>query len=145
VGSGAFGKAILEEGVDRSQFKRIIVTQVVPSPYSDELETVREYQAQLAKHFPGESPNYVSLEGYLNARALTSILFDTGRELTREKMKQTIEGMSRVEIGIGIPLTYGLFDHSGLDDINYSRLGENGLFTVFDLTPRESSGQAIER
>jgi ABC-type branched-subunit amino acid transport system substrate-binding protein len=40
VGSRAFGRAILEEGVDRSQFHRIIVTQVVPSPYSEDLETV---------------------------------------------------------------------------------------------------------
>jgi hypothetical protein len=60
-------------------------------------------------------------------------------------MKQTMEGMSRLEIGIGMPLTYGLFDHSGLDDIFYSRLSENGLFTVFDLPSGDPSGQAVER
>jgi ABC-type branched-subunit amino acid transport system substrate-binding protein len=144
VGSGAFARAILEEGVDRSQFDRIIVTQVVPSPYSSDLAAVREYQAQLSRHFPDESPNFVSLEGYINARVLTTILSATGRELTREGMKQTIESMSRMEAGIGMPLTYGLFDHSGLDDIFYSRLGENGLFTVFDLPPGDPSGQAVE-
>jgi ABC-type branched-subunit amino acid transport system substrate-binding protein len=145
VGSRAFGKAILEEGVNRSQFDRIIVTQVVPSPYSEDLEAVREYQAQLAKHFPEETPNFVSLEGYINARALTRILSETGRNLSRETMKQTIEGMSRMDIGIGMPLTFGLFDHSGLDDIFYSRLGENGLFTVFDLPSEEPSERAVAR
>jgi ABC-type branched-subunit amino acid transport system substrate-binding protein len=145
VGSRAFGGAILKEGVDRSQFDRIIVTQVVPSPYSEDLETVREYQAQLAKHFPKETPNFVSLEGYINARALTRILSETGRNLSRETMKQTIEGMSRMDIGIGMPLTFGLFDHSGLDDIFYSRLGENGLFTVFDLPSEEPSEHAVAR
>ena len=144
VGSGASARAIVEEGVDRSQFDRIIVTQVVPSPYSSDLAAVREYQAQLSRHFPDESPNFVSLEGYLNARVLTTILSETGRELTREGMKQTMEGMSRLEIGIGMPLTYGLFDHSGLDDIFYSRLSEDGLFTVFDMAPVEPSGQAVE-
>ena len=145
VGSEAFGSAILEEGVDRSQFDRIIVTQVVPSPYSEDLEAVREYQAQLAKHFPEETPNFVSLEGYINARALTRILSETGRNLSRETMKQTIEGMSRMDIGIGMPLTFGLFDHSGLDDMFYSRLGENGLFSVFDLPSEEPSERAVAR
>jgi ABC-type branched-subunit amino acid transport system substrate-binding protein len=145
VGSGAFGRAIMEENIDSTEFERIIVTQVVPSPFSDELEAVREYQAQLAKHYPDESPNFVSLEGYINARALTIILNETGRNLTRETVKQTIEGMSRVDVGIGIPLTYGLFDHSGLDTIFYSRLGDNGLFTVFELDPREAPGRASDR
>jgi ABC-type branched-subunit amino acid transport system substrate-binding protein len=145
VGSRAFGRAILEEGVDRSQFHRIIVTQVVPSPYSEDLETVREYQEQLAQHVPEETPNFVSLEGYINARALTRILSETGRNLSRETMKQTIEGMSRIDVGIGMPLTFGLFDHSGLDDIFYSRLGEDGLFTVFDLPSEEPSEHAVAR
>ena len=145
VGSEAFGRAILEEDVDRSQFDRIIVTQVVPSPYSEDLEAVRDYQAQLTKHFPEETPNFVSLEGYINARALTRILSETGRNLSRERMKQTIEGMPRIDIGIGMPLTFGLFDHSGLDDIFYSRLGENGLFSVFDLPSEEPSEHAVER
>ncbi len=143
VGSQAFGRAILEQGVDRSQFDRIIVTQVVPSPYSEDLETVRDYQSQLAKHFPEESPNFVSLEGYINARVLTRILSETGPNLSRETMKQTIEGMSRLDIGIGMPLTFGLFDHNGLDDIFYSRLGENGVFAVFQLPSAEPSERAV--
>lgn len=145
VGSEAFGRAILEEDVDRSQFDRIIVTQVVPSPYSEDLEAVRDYQAQLTKHFPEETPNFVSLEGYINARALTRVLSETGRNLSRERMKQTIESMPRIDIGIGMPLTFGLFDHSGLDDIFYSRLGENGHFSVFDLPSEEPLERAVAR
>jgi ABC-type branched-subunit amino acid transport system substrate-binding protein len=143
VGSQAFGRAILEQGVDRSQFDRIIVTQVVPSPYAEDLETVREYQAQLAKHFPEETPNFVSLEGYINARVLTRILSETGPNLSRETMKQTIEGMSQMDIGIGMPLTFGLFDHSGMDDIFYSRLGQNGVFSIFELPAEEPSEHAV--
>ena len=145
VGSGAFGRAILKESVDRSQFDRIIVTQVVPSPYAEDLATVREYQAQLATHFPGETPNFVSLEGYVNARVLTRILSATGRNLSRERLRQTIEGMSQIDIGIGMPLAFGLFDHSGVDNIYYSRLGENGLFSVFDLPSRDELEHAVAR
>jgi len=141
VGSEAFGKAILENGVDSSQFERIIVTQVVPSPGSDSLKTVVEYREHLDKSYPGETPNYVSLEGYINARVLTDILQQAGSELTREKLVRTIESLSRSDIGIGKPLTYGVFDHSGLDGIYYSRLDQDGHFRVFELADSEITGQ----
>jgi hypothetical protein len=58
-------------------------------------------------------------------------------------MKQTIEGMSQMDIGIGMPLTFGLFDHSGMDDIFYSRLGQNGVFSIFELPAEEPSEHAV--
>ena len=47
----------------------VIVTQVVPavSGYSS---IVLEYKTALAKYFPGEAPDYVSLEGYVAANVL---------------------------------------------------------------------------
>ena len=47
----------------------VIVTQVVPavSGYSS---VVLEYKNALAKYFPGEAPDYVSLEGYVSANVL---------------------------------------------------------------------------
>jgi ABC-type branched-subunit amino acid transport system substrate-binding protein len=134
VGSEAFGKAILEEGVDPSHFERIIVTQVVPSPFSGELSTVVDYREHLAKHFPDETPNYVSLEGYTNARVLTQILQSAGRDLSRETLIRTFETTPNMSVGIGKPLSYGTFDHSGLNNIFYSRLDQDGHFKVFELT-----------
>ena len=47
----------------------VIVTQVVPAVggYSS---AVLEYKNALAKYFPGEAPDYVSLEGYIAANVL---------------------------------------------------------------------------
>ena len=133
VGSEAFGKAILEEGIDPSYFERIIVTQVVPSPYSDELSTVVDYREHLEMHFPGEIPNYVSLEGYTNARVLTQILQSAGRDLNRKTLLRTFETTPNMSVGIGKPLSYGTFDHNGLSNIFYSRPDQNGHFRVFEL------------
>lgn len=141
VGSEAFGSAVLAQGVDPEQFERIIVTQVVPSPASDDLKTVAEYREHLDKHFPDEAPNYVSLEGYVNARVLTRILEMAGPKLTRKKFLETFESMPDLDIGIGKPLTYGAFDHGGLDDIYYSRLDQDGHFQLFDLPDRERQEQ----
>jgi len=134
VGSEAYAEAILEEDIDPSQHQKIIVTQVVPSPSSENLSTIVEYRQHLEKHFPGETPNYVSLEGYINARVLGEALQQVGPGLNREKLMRTLESMSNIEIGIGKPLTYGELDHSGLDSIYYSSLDPGGSFKVFDLS-----------
>ena len=56
----------------------VIVTQVVPavSGYSS---AVLEYKNALAKYFPGEAPDYVSLEGYVAANVLIQAIKRTCR------------------------------------------------------------------
>lgn len=134
IGSEAFGEAILNQGVDPSQFQRIIVTQVVPSPNSENLNAIIDYREHLEKFAPGETPNYVSLEGYINARILTEALQRTGRELNRQNLMRTLEQMSGIELGIGKVLNYGELDHNGLDSIYYSRLDADGSFQVFEFS-----------
>jgi ABC-type branched-subunit amino acid transport system substrate-binding protein len=131
VGSEAFAESILEQNVDSEQFDRIIVTQVVPSPESGELGAVTEYREHLAKHFPDEIPNYVSLEGYINARVLTQILKFAGRDLDRKILLETLESTIDLNIGVGKSISYGPFDHNGFSGIFYSRLEPDGHFRIF--------------
>jgi len=44
----------------------VIVTQVVPA-LEGHSSLVLDYKSALAKYFPGEAPDYVSLEGYVRA------------------------------------------------------------------------------
>ncbi|HLH86812.1 MAG TPA: hypothetical protein VKX28_00020 [Xanthobacteraceae bacterium] len=44
----------------------VIVTQVVPA-VAGHSTTILEYKSALEKSFPGEAPDYVSLEGYVMA------------------------------------------------------------------------------
>jgi branched-chain amino acid transport system substrate-binding protein len=63
----------------------VIVTQVVPavSGYSS---MVLEYKNALAKYFPGEAPDYVSLEGYVAANVLIQGLKSSGSQLDTERL-----------------------------------------------------------
>ena len=65
--------------------KGVIVTEVAPavSGYSS---VVLDYRNALAKYFPGESPDYVSLEGYIAADILIQGLKRAGPELDTEKL-----------------------------------------------------------
>ena len=132
VGSEAYGKELVEvHKVAPSQYDKIIVTQVVPSPFDDSFPTVRRYRELITKYFPRDHPNYVALEGFVNALVLSKILEACGRELTREKFITALESMRNLDIGIGMPVTYGPLDHRGLEGIYYSKLTKDGTFRIF--------------
>ena len=91
-----------------------------------------EYQRLLRKYSPDQEPNYVSLEGYLNARLLVDILQRNGPVLTRESLSRTIEGVNSLDLGIENRVSFGHFDHMGLEDIYTSRMSPQGNFQVFE-------------
>ena len=53
------------------------MTQVVPA-LEGHSSLVLDYKAVLAKYFPGEQPDYVSLEGYVAANVLITALRRNG-------------------------------------------------------------------
>ena len=134
VGSEAFASELIQsQGINESEYEKIIVTQVVPSPFSKEFSSVREYIDLSEKYYPGDEPNYVALEGFVNAKVLVEALRIAGTELTREGFVDALESMHDFDIGVGTKLGYGERDHQGLDGVYYSRLSKNGVFETFEL------------
>lgn len=131
IGSKAFSHEIQNQKIPPSLFEKILVTQVVPSPLSDTSETVQKYREIHLKHFPDDEPNYVALEGFINAMVLMEALRLAGPELTRQKLINAIEDMSNRDFGLGKEITYGDYDHKGMSGVYYSRLGKDGIFHVF--------------
>ncbi len=132
VGADAFAAELSGYGINTSE--KIIVTQVVPDPYETSaiyLKIVNNYRHLTAKYFPEDTPNYVGLEGYVNAEILVKVLNDSGRELSREKFIKTIESMKYYSAGIGIPVTYGTDDHQAFDRVYLSSLN-NRRFLLFE-------------
>ncbi|MFT5154283.1 MAG: branched-chain amino acid transport system substrate-binding protein [Planctomycetota bacterium] len=133
VGSEAFSEELREvQGVDPTCFERIVVTQVVPSPASTDLPTVETYRGLFMKHFPEDRPNYVALEGFINARVLVEALRLGGPDLTRAGLVAALEEMQDFDVGIGRTISYGKLDRKGLSNIYYSRLSPDGLFETFE-------------
>ena len=68
----------------------VLVTQVVPavSGYSS---AVLEYKNALAKYFPGEAPDYASLEGFVAANILIDAIKRAGPQFDTEKLVDTLE------------------------------------------------------
>ncbi|MBG0790018.1 MAG: ABC transporter substrate-binding protein [Desulfovibrionaceae bacterium] len=111
----------------------VLMSQVVPPPTSssDVKGAASEYVALLKKYFPNDTPSFVGLEGFLNARILVEGLQRAGRNLTREGLIQAIESIRNFEVGPGMIITYGPEDRQGLDAIYFTRLVD-GRFVPFN-------------
>ncbi len=110
----------------------VIVTQVVPAVggYSSE---VLEYKNALAQYFPGEAPDYVSLEGYVAANVLIQGLKKTGRVLDTEKLIDSLEAMRSIDLGLGTPLGYGRSEHQASHKIWGTAIDDNGKYQPIEL------------
>jgi branched-chain amino acid transport system substrate-binding protein len=110
----------------------IIVTQVVPAVggYSS---AVLEYKNALAKYFPGEAPDYVSLEGYVAANILIQALKRTGPQLDTESLVDALENTRNLDLGLGAPLNYSRAEHQASHKVWGTVIDENGRYRSLEL------------
>ena len=110
----------------------IIVTQVVPA-LDGHSSLVLDYKGALAKYFPGEQPDYVSLEGYVAANVLITALRRNGADLDTEKLVTTLENLRDLDIGLGTPVSFGRSEHQGVHKVWGTQIDENGRYQTLDL------------
>ncbi len=110
----------------------VIVTQVVPA-VSSHATIVLNYKEALAKYFPGESPDYVSFEGYVDASILAEAAKRVGRDIDTEKLVEELERMHDFELGLGAPVTFNPNDHQGSHKVWGTQLDEAGGYQPIDL------------
>jgi ABC-type branched-subunit amino acid transport system substrate-binding protein len=110
----------------------VIVTQVVPAVdgYSS---VILDYKNALSKYFPGESPDYVSLEGYLAANVLIEGLKRAGPGFDTEKVVSSLEAIRDLDMGLGTPLSFGRAEHQASHKIWGTQLDTSGKFQPFEL------------
>ncbi len=113
VGTDEF---IREAGSDA---EGVVITQVVPPYYMTDLHTVALYRRTLQKYRPGEQPNFVSLEGFVDAMVLVEGLKRAGRSLTRESLIAALESLHNLDLGLGpdLTLTFSSTDHKGFHHV----------------------------
>jgi ABC-type branched-subunit amino acid transport system substrate-binding protein len=110
----------------------VIVPQVVPAVGGFSSE-VLEYKNALAKYFPGEAADYVSLEGYVAANVLIQALKRAGPQLDTEKLIDSLEAMRNLDLGLGAPLSFGRAEHQASHKIWGTAIDENGKYQPIEL------------
>ena len=110
----------------------VIVTQVVPT-VDGHSSLVLNYKSALAKYFPGQEPDYVSFEGYVEANVLIAALQRNGPQLDTEKLVGTLENLRDLDVGLGTPVSFSGSEHQGVHKVWGTQLDSNGHYQPLDL------------
>jgi ABC-type branched-subunit amino acid transport system substrate-binding protein len=130
VGSTALAEELMLIG--KKYAAGVIVTQVVPA-VDGHSSLVLDYKSALAKYFPGEAPDYVSLEGWVDANVMIAALQRNGRQLDTESLVRTFENLHDLDVGLGTPVTFSRAEHQGVHKVWGTQLDENGHYQPIDL------------
>ena len=130
VGSTALANELMLLG--QKYVPGVIVTQVVPA-VDGHSSVVLDYKSALTKYFPGEPPDYVSLEGYVAGIVLIEALKRNGPQLDTESLVETLENLREFDMGLGTPVTFGRTDHQGVHKVWGTQLDANGRYQAIEL------------
>ncbi|WP_020409039.1 ABC transporter substrate-binding protein [Hahella ganghwensis] len=130
VGAKALAEQFREMGTQYGE--GVIVTQVVP-PVDSFATGVLRYREALQKYYPNESPDFVSLEGYIVASLFVDALRRAGRHFDTESMVDTLESLKDVDVGIGEKIYFDSTDHQASDRVWGTRLNASGELEPFNL------------
>jgi branched-chain amino acid transport system substrate-binding protein len=130
VGSTALADELMLLG--KKYAAGVIVTQVVPA-VDGHSSLALDYKSALAKYSPGDAPDYVSLEGYVDASVLIAALQRNGPQLDTEKLVGTFENLRDLDIGLGTPVTFSRSEHQGVHKVWGTQLDETGHYQPIDL------------
>ena len=90
-------QALLDElGAEASG---VMVTQVMPHPFSTTSGLARDYLAALQRAGGTAKPNYSSMEGYVAARVFVEGLKRAGRNPGRDDLVKGLESLERLDLG----------------------------------------------
>ena len=121
VGSDALAAELGDQGAG------VIVTQVVPFPGDESLPVVKSYHAALAALGGDQKPGFVSLEGYLDGRAVAAALAKIDGAPTREGFIDAIVKTGTFDLG-GLTLHYGADNNQGLETVYLTQLQADGKY-----------------
>lgn len=110
----------------------VFITQVVPPPTQRILLPASEqYSRLLSQYYPQDKPNFVSFEGFINARVLIEVLRRAGRDISREGFIRALESIKEHYVGIGAVINFGPKDHQGIDDVYLTEVRDGQLQLLF--------------
>jgi branched-chain amino acid transport system substrate-binding protein len=75
--------------------KNIIFAQVVPSPWTADVDEVEHYRQLMKKYHPDKALNHVSLEGFFAARMIAEVFKAVGPSFNKEQFIKELGNSSR--------------------------------------------------
>lgn len=119
VGTQALADELGKEGAG------VVVSQVVPSPYSQVRPITREFTDIARKSGGKVSANFSSMEGYIAAKVLAEGIRRAGSKTSRESLITGLESITSQSFG-GFQVDYSPTDHVASSFVELSMLTGDG-------------------
>ncbi|MEO8058076.1 MAG: ABC transporter substrate-binding protein [Burkholderiales bacterium] len=119
VGTQALADELGKEG------RGIMVSQVMPFPFSTTTAISREYLDAVRKAGGDAMPNYSSMEGYLAAKVFAEGLKRAGRNPSRDALINGLESIQNANFG-GFSVNFGPKEHVASRYVDLSMITEDG-------------------
>lgn len=103
----------------------IMVSQVVPFPFSTTTPISREYLDAMKRGGADAVPNYSSMEGYLAAKVVVEGLKRAGKNPNRDAFVNGLESIQNTSFG-GFNVNFGPRDHVASKFVDISMITEDG-------------------
>ncbi|HYJ98309.1 MAG TPA: ABC transporter substrate-binding protein, partial [Burkholderiaceae bacterium] len=107
----------------------VVVSQVMPFPFSLTTPLSREYLAAVQRAGGDNKPNYSSMEGYVAAKLFTEGLRRAGRAPSRDALINGLESVQSLDLG-GFVVGYGGKSHVASRFVDLSMLTDDGRVRV---------------
>lgn len=121
VGSNSLAGALGEEG------HGVIISQVVPPPTDLSIPVVSEFNRLMGQFNAKSAKTFTSLEGFLAAKLMVSVLRKLPITATREELIQELNRVKQLDLG-GFIVTFSERSHSGSKFVDLTMIGKNKNF-----------------
>ena len=103
---------------------RLINSQVVPAWSDKKRAIVKEYQRDLAQYDANAKFNFISLEGYISAKAFYEYIKQPNATISRDAFVKAIKNSSPIAIGLDEPLIFKKGSNQATDKVYFTSFEE---------------------
>lgn len=100
------------------------ISQVMPYPWNDTQPVAKEYHKAIQAFAKHSNYSYYGIEGFINAKLIAEAMKKAGRDLSREKLANTLES-TPFDLG-GYKVSYSASNHNGSRFVDLTVLGRDG-------------------
>lgn len=107
--------------------KGVVFTTLVPNPWKEGMNVVREYQHVYGAASGKQEYSYLGMEVFINARTLVEGLRKAGRNVTRESLVSAMESKGERVYG-PMTVTFKPGSHNGSSYVSLAIINKHGRF-----------------
>ena len=120
VGSKALADELGKDG------SGVAISQVMPFPWGASVPVIKEYQ-QFMRNAGQKEFSFSTVEGFIAAKIFVEALNRAGKDLTRQKLIETLEKMKDVDVG-GFYVSFSPTSHNGSKFVELTIIARDGKF-----------------